>query len=130
MVKRTVNNANANSNALPPVTPGNFVTLDAIERQFKDKIEVTYLKSFNGYIHYHPVRTDQMLPFLEDSDSSTPAEKMRSMAKMLSESLCNEDGSEFISYERAIKLPPDMLDDIVGDLATAKRRAREQEGNA
>ena len=104
----------------------NFLSLDTIEQSVREDITIAYVEELGGYVYQRPVGADVAVAFMEEGVSR--AEQIRAMARYVSESLCNEDGSEYISFERAIKLPLELIDALVSSLAIIRKRDKNDKG--
>lgn len=100
-----------------------FLSLDDIERKSFEFIGSAYIKSLEGRVNYRPVGVDKMEEFLKGSVDGG-VDKLPAMAKFVSDILCNEDGTDYITFERARKLPFEVLDSIIGDVAEARKENR------
>lgn len=103
-----------------------LLTLDKIEDSYRKDISTAYIEELGGSVHYRPVGADVTIAFLEEGISR--AAQVRAMARFLSESLCDAEGNEFISYERAVKLPLEIIDNIVTSLAIVRKKSAKDSG--
>lgn len=101
----------------------NFLSLDTIEVAHKSKVQTAYIEEMGGSVHYRPVGADVALAFMEEGISR--ADQIRAMCRFMSETLCDPDGNEFISFDRAMKLPIDTIETVVSGIALARKTSRE-----
>lgn len=122
--KKTVNVSEDESDSTP--VKKNFLSLDRIEQSIREDITEAYVEELGGYVYQRPVGADIAIAFMEEGVSR--AEQIRAMARYVSESLCNADGSEFISMESALKLPLETIDALVSSLAIIRKRDKNDKG--
>lgn len=107
------------------------LSLDDLEADRKREISKVYLKEFEREVYVIPVGADVAVSFFELDESTPRPEQIRTMARFVSESLCDENGNEFIPLELAMKLPIKTLDKIVTGIYEGYTSARESKrGNA
>lgn len=98
-----------------------YLSPEEIERKSKSQVVEAYVEDLGGWVRARLVGADRVIAFL---GSSGDVEKLEAMALLVSETLCNEDGSEYISKESARKLPIPTLDNIIGAVAEARKEAK------
>lgn len=117
--------------AAAPVSNHPSLSLEDLEADRKREISKVYLKEFEREVWVLPVSAETAVLFFELDESTPRPVQIRTMARFVSEAICNEDGSEFISLERAIRYPIKTLDKIVTGIYEGYKSAREcKRGNA
>jgi hypothetical protein len=97
-----------------------------VQKWVKSQVIDAYVKELGGYVRARLIGADKFMDFLK-KQKGEDAERLESMSQLISETLCNEDGSDYITKEEAITYPISVLDDIIGAVAQARKEAR---GNA
>lgn len=103
-----------------------YLSLDEISRKSKSQVIDAYVEELGGWVRARLVGADKVITFLKNSQGGD-LEKVDAMAQLVSETLCNEDGSDYITKDQAITFPIPTLDNIIGAVALARKEAK---GNA
>lgn len=111
-----------NISSISPADRNNFVTPEDIARKVMGSIGQAYIPVLGGSIHYREVGADRMHEFLKVGNEVT--DRLPAMAQFVVDILCNEDGSDFLSFEQAFKFPLHILDEIIGGVAKAQKEVR------
>lgn len=125
-VKR-VSAVSAVSTPQVPVGERIYLSPEEIEKKSKSQIVDVYVEELGGWVRARVTGADRMISFLKSFQNGTDAEKVESMGQLVSDTLCNEDGSDYVTLEQALKYSSDTLDDIIGAVSKARKEAK---GNA
>jgi len=102
----------------------NFLSIEEIESKQQSIIHVAYIEEFGGHVNYHAVPAGIALAFYEDGISAQ--EQLRRMAVFLEKSICNSDGSVFITAERVLeKFTAETINAIVTGMAMERKKDRD-----
>lgn len=129
MASRSKKNAqtstSTSSHHFSAVPPGERIYLSPDEIEHKSKAQVidAYVEELGGWIRARLVGADRVIAFLKSS-SEGDAGKLEAMAQLVSETLANEDGSDFLTKDQARRYPVSTLDNIIGAVAEARKAAR------
>lgn len=108
--------------------------LDSI-RKSPSNVTLCYIEKLGGYVYSREVNAKIMrdfLDFAERQDEISKTVVIDRLAEFASTVLCNEDGSDFISFNDALKLSLDTLDSIASGVSEGLKAPRDKSkrGNA
>lgn len=130
MTRSKVKKVSAVSAASTPQVPVGeriYLSPEEIEKKSKSQIVDVYVEELGGWVRARVTGADRMIYFLKSFQNGTDAEKVESMGQLVADTLCNEDGSDYVTLEQALKYSSDTLDDIIGAVSKARKEAK---GNA
>lgn len=113
------------SNSTPQIPAGERIYLspDEISKKSKTQVIDAYVEELGGWVRARLVGADKVITFLKNSQGGD-LEKVDAMAQLVSETLCNEDGSDYVTKDQAITFPIPTLDNIIGAVALARKEAK------
>lgn len=125
---KKVSAVSAVSTSQVPIGERIYLSPEEIEKKSKSQVLDAYVEELGGFVRARLVGADRVIAFLRDS-AGGDMEKVDAMARLVSETLCNEDGSDYTTKEQASKWPIPTLDSIIGAVAQARKEAKDTRGN-
>lgn len=115
------------TNRVPASSANTLLALSDIQNAHKKKVSMAFIEELGGDVPYRPVGADVALAFMEEGISRK--EQINAMARYISETLCTPEGEDFISFEQALKLPIETIENITTGIAVSRKSKRGASGN-
>lgn len=104
----------------PVVEAANFLSpsdLDKI-RKSPDKVKICYIERLGGYVYFRDSSAKTMRNFFNlKADDMPQSEVVDCLAQFAADVLCNQDGSDFITFEQALGYGLETLDAICSGIS-------------